>query len=206
VQALPDAILVHCNGTIVFVNPATLKLLGATSTDQLLGKQLFDFIHPDYVPVIEERIRRFPTREVADTPLEHLMIGLDGTHKDVEGLAIPITWEGAPAIEVVIRDISERRHAQQSDQEWHKRLELAQKSGLKIGLWQWDLATNRVEWSDEMYRQFGLTKNSFSGSVEEASKGIHPDDKERVNAAIQKSIATSSEYAAQYRTVRKDGS
>ncbi len=204
VQALPDAILVHCSGTIVFVNPAMLKLLGASSPSQLLGRQLFDFIHPDFIPAIQERIRRFPTL-APDTPFEHLMLGIDGSHKDVEGLAIPITWEGTPAIEVVIRDISERRKAQHSVQEWNKRLELAQKSGLKIGLWQWDMGKNTVEWSDESYRQFGLQRDNFSGRVEDATASIHPDDLPRVKKAIERSVATSTDYAAQYRTVWPDG-
>lgn len=205
VQALPDAVLVHCSGTIVFVNPATVRLLGATSAQQLLGRQIFDFIHPDFIPAIQERIRRFPTLERPDTPLEHLMVALDGSHRDVEGLAIPISWEGAPAIEVVIRDISERRRAQHSTLEWNTRLELAQRSGLKIGLWQWDLASQMVEWSDETYRQFGVTREGFSGRVEDATERIHPADLQRVSEAIEKSITNSTDYAGQYRTVWPDG-
>jgi PAS domain S-box-containing protein len=134
------------------------------------------------------------------------MVALDGSLKDVEGLAIPITWEGAPAIEVVIRDISERRRAEHANEEWNKRLELAQSCGLKIGLWQWDLANNTLEWSDESYRQFGLTREKFSGRVEEATARIHPDDLPRIMAAINKSLSESCDYAAQYRTVWDDGS
>jgi PAS domain S-box-containing protein len=202
---LPDAVLVHCSGTLVFVNPATVTLLGATSAQQLLGRRIFDFIHPDFIPAIEARIRRFPTLRVPDTPLEHLMVALDGSTRDVEGLAIPITWEGAPAIEVVIRDISERRLAQHSAHEWNTRMELARRSGLKIGLWQWDLSSHKIEWSDETCRQYGLTRETFSGRVEDATERIHPADLARVKEAIEKSIANSTDYAAQYRTVWPDG-
>ena len=52
----------------------------------------------------------------------------------------PISWHGAPAIEVVLRDTRPRKRAEQAAHEWQKRLELAQKAGLRIGLWDWDVA------------------------------------------------------------------
>ncbi len=88
--------------------------------------------------------------------------------------------------------------------EWQQWLELAQKAGLRIGLWDWDVVANTVTWSDETYRQCGLTRDTFSGRVEDASARIHPEDRARVEKAIQKVLAGGTEYAAQYRLVRPD--
>ncbi len=205
VQALPDAVLVHCSGTIVFANPATLRLLGATSLNQLLGKNVFDFIHPEDIHAIQERSRLLPGLDAPESPIEHRMIALDGSVREVEGLAMPITWEGVPAIEVVVRDIAERKRVEHSIQNWNKRLELTRDSGLKIGLWEWDLEKNTIEWSDESYRQFGFTRETFSGRVEDALTRIHPDDLPKVQEAIDKAIQTHGDYAAQYRLVHPDG-
>ena len=106
----------------------------------------------------------------------------------------------------VLRDVTERKQMEQVDREWHKRLELAERAGLRIGLWDWDMAANTVIWSDETYRQFGFTRDTFSGRVEDAVKRIHPEDLPKVMEAIQDARAGSAEYSAQYRLVRQDGS
>jgi PAS domain S-box-containing protein len=88
--------------------------------------------------------------------------------------------------------------------EWQQWLELAHTAGLKIGLWDWDVLANTVAWSDETYRQYGLTRDAFSGRVEDAVARIHPEDRARVEEAIQKVLAGGTEYAARYRLVRPD--
>jgi PAS domain S-box-containing protein len=98
-----------------------------------------------------------------------------------------------------------RTWPQQQMVEWQQWLELAQKAGLRIGLWDWDVVANTVTWSDETYRQTGLTRDSFSGRLEDAVATIHPDDRARVEEAIQKVLAEGTDYATQYRLVRPDG-
>ena len=60
-------------------------------------------------------------------------------------------------------------------------------------------------WSDETYRQFGYSRDAFSGQVGEALNRIHPEDRLRVKRAIHKVLAGSGEYASQYRVVHPDG-
>jgi PAS domain S-box-containing protein len=91
--------------------------------------------------------------------------------------------------------------------DWQRRIELAEEAGLGIGLWDWDLDANTVVWSEETYRQFGLTREAFSASLEDAIKSIHPEDRRRVEEAIQCVLAGSdNRYASQFRVVRPDGS
>ena len=133
------------------------------------------------------------------------MIACDGSSVEVEAVAIPICCKGSLAIEVVIRDIRSRKREEQVAHKWQKRLELAQKAGLRIGLWDWDTVANTVIWSDETYRQFGYTRRTFSGRVEDAVTRIHPEDRSRVEDAIRKVVAGEAEYAEQYRLVWPDG-
>jgi PAS domain S-box-containing protein len=205
VEALPDAILVHSENKIVFINPFCLRLLNAELPEQLLGKDIGEIVHPDYLPAIKSRIEECYSTGIASLPTESVLIACDGSPVEIEAVAIPICWNGTPAIEVVARDIRRRKRAEQEVRDGQKRLELAQKAGLRIGLWDWDTVTNTLIWSDETYRQFGYAHDVFSGRVEDALSRIHPEDRPEVEEAIGKVIAGGSEYAQQYRLVRPDG-
>lgn len=204
-EALPDAILVHSENKVVFVNPFSVRLLAAERPEQLLGKDLSEIVHSAYLPAIKNRIRNCYSTGLASPPMESILLACDGSSVEIEAVAIPICWNGSPAIEVVLRDIRERKRAERAAQQWQQRLELAQKAGLRIGLWDWDVAANMVIWSDETYRQFGFTRDTFSGRVEEAVTRLHPEDRPIVENAIRKVVAGGGEYAAQYRLVRPDG-
>jgi PAS domain S-box-containing protein len=205
VEALPDAILVHSEDKIVFVNPFCVRLLGAAGPEQLLGKDINEIVNPDDLPAIRNRIQDCYASGTASPPMESVLIACDGSSVEIEAVAIPICWNGAPAIEVVARDIRDRKRAERAVQDWQERLVLAQKAGLRIGLWDWDAVANTVIWSDETYRQFGYTRDTFSGRVEDAVTRIHPEDRPRVEDAIRKVIAGGAEYAQQYRLVWPNG-
>lgn len=206
VEALPDAILVHSENKIVFVNPFCVRLLAARGPEQVLGKDIQEIIHSEYRSAIRGRIEDCYLTGTASPPLEAILIACDSSPVEIEAVAIPISWNGSPAIEVVLRDIRQRKRAEQAAQEWQKRLELAQKAGLRIGLWDWDIVANTVIWSDETHRQFGYTRDTFSGQVEDAVIRLHPEDRPRVEDAIRKVLAGGAEFAEQYRVVRLDGS
>jgi two-component system NtrC family sensor kinase len=205
VEALPDAILVHSEDKIVFVNPFCVRLLGEAGPEQLLGKDINEIVNPDDLPAIRNRIQDCYASGTASPPMEFVLIACDGSRVQIEAVAIPICWNGAPAIEVVARDIRDRKRAERAVQDWQERLVLAQKAGLRIGLWDWDAVANTVIWSEETYRQFGYTRDTFSGRVEDAVTRIHLEDRPRVEDAIQKVIAGGGEYAQQYRLVWPDG-
>ncbi|HEV7676753.1 MAG TPA: PAS domain-containing protein [Candidatus Angelobacter sp.] len=203
---LPDAVMVHIGDEIVYVNPFCVKLLGAQGPEQLIGKQISEIIKSDYLSPIKDLLRDCIATGKASPPTESTLIALDGSHLPIEGVAIPVIWNGSFAIEVVLRDIRERKIAEQTTQEWQQRLGLAQQAGLRIGLWDWDTAADMVSWSDETYRQFGFTRETFSGRVCDAVPRIHPEDLPRVEKAIQGTLSGNGEYSEQYRLVRPDGS
>jgi PAS domain S-box-containing protein len=112
VELSPDGIAVHQQGRVVYINPTGLRLIGADSPEQVIGKPALDFVHPDYHAIVTERIRRsYELGEPSDL-IEEKLIRLDGSPVSVEIVAIPIAYHGQPAIQVVIRDISERKRAE----------------------------------------------------------------------------------------------
>jgi PAS domain S-box-containing protein len=111
VEFSPNSICVHRDGELLYVNPAAVRLFGVANRDELVGRSVLDFIHPDSLPVVRERIRQVGAGETAPL-IEEKFVTVNGEVRDVEVTAIPIIYERAPAAQVMIRDISERKRSE----------------------------------------------------------------------------------------------
>ncbi len=111
VEFSPNSICVHQDGKLLYVNPAGVRLFGAIDRTQLVGRSVLDFIHPDSLAVVRERIRQVRKGETAPL-IEEKFVTLNGEIRDVEVTAIPIIWKRAPATQVIIRDITERKQGE----------------------------------------------------------------------------------------------
>jgi diguanylate cyclase (GGDEF)-like protein/PAS domain S-box-containing protein len=105
----PDAILAHRAGHIVYANPAAVRLFGAPYAQVLLEKKTVELIHPDYVESQTKRMHAIYKHEVIPAAVESKFLRLDGQVIDVEVQGTAIDFDGEPAIQVVIRDISKRK-------------------------------------------------------------------------------------------------
>jgi len=113
VELLPDPIAVHIDGKIMFVNSAAVKASGAETPEEFLGKNVLDLVHPDYRVIVSERIRQI--QEGTAVPMiEEKFLRTDGTIFEAEVTAMPFLWHGHRAIQVVMRDLSERKKADQA--------------------------------------------------------------------------------------------
>lgn len=112
VEFSPEAIVVHRGGKFVYVNPAGIKLVGAENPKDLIGKNIMDFIHPDYREIVQERVQNGYKRKKAPR-MEEKFLGLDGQVTDVEVVATPIVYQGESAVQVIIHNITERKKAEQ---------------------------------------------------------------------------------------------
>lgn len=75
-----------------------------------------------------------------------------------------------------------------------------------IGSWEWDVRKNKITWSDELYRIYGLAPQQFEADYETFLKYIHPDDKGFVDQAVQKAFKDQQPFAFVHRVVRPDNS
>ena len=101
-------------------------------------------------------------------------------------------------------DITEQSTATAALEESEKRLNEAQRIA-QVGSWELDLATDQLTWSDETYRLFEVDKASAITPGEAFQKGIHPDDRERVQHAYRYSVETHTPYEAEHRLLMPDG-
>lgn len=116
----PDAVVVHRHGRIIYVNPAAISLLGAAAVDDLAGKQILEVTHPDYHPLVTERLDNV----TGAMPLVEMgFLRRDGSMAEVEIPSIPIFYDGSPAVELVARDISARKRVEAALRESEVRFE-----------------------------------------------------------------------------------
>ena len=108
VELSPDMIALHSRGKYVYVNPAGIKMFGASRPEDLIGKPTSETIHPDYTELVKERIGQLMQGKTVPL-VEEKYIRLDGKIVDVEVAAAPIPSQGEPMVQVIARDITERK-------------------------------------------------------------------------------------------------
>ncbi|WP_139979517.1 SpoIIE family protein phosphatase [Nocardioides litoris] len=74
-----------------------------------------------------------------------------------------------------------------------------------VGAFDWDLATDTLRWDDRLLDLFGLTRETFGGTIGAFTDCVHPDDRSLVGAALQAAVDACSVYEAEYRVVLPDG-
>jgi PAS domain S-box-containing protein len=115
VELSPDALFVQSTGkmSFLFINTAGVKLFGAHSARELVGKAVLDFIHPDHREAAQSRIDLLTDEHRAIPFIEQRIVRVDGSAVDVEIAAAPLTFEGRAAAQVIVHDITERKQAEE---------------------------------------------------------------------------------------------
>ena len=127
----------------------------------------------------------------------------DGTFLEVYSSPILMPEGEICSIEIV-RDITDRKLAEKEIRESKERLSEAQRIA-HIGSWDRDFSTNSVYWSDEMYRLFSLTPETFTHSLDEIVELVHPDDREFAADSLIKTIGNrQKKIEYEYRIINPD--
>lgn len=133
VESSPDAVLVHYQGNILFANRAAVALLGASTPEQVIGKPVMDFVHPDDRAAVTERLDKILEQGTELPLIQDKLIRLDQTEVQVEADSIfPFMYEGKPGVQVVAREVVDRGRRQEAPQgagdqlqeaeDWHRQL------------------------------------------------------------------------------------
>jgi PAS domain S-box-containing protein len=101
-------------------------------------------------------------------------------------------------------DATERRRAEQELRNREAQLADAQRVA-HVGSWEWDVRSNEVRWSDELYRIHGVEPATFEASYETFLGGVHPDDREYVDSVVKKAFHDGEPFVYDHRCVRPDG-
>ena len=109
VETAPDAIYIVVDEKLVFVNKEMIRLMGAESEDDLIGRTVWEHIHPHYHELVKQRVERMAQQSISAPPLEEVFKRLDGTNVYVEVSAVSIKYQHVAGMLVFVRDITERK-------------------------------------------------------------------------------------------------
>ena len=113
-EFLPECVIVHRKGIILYINPAGVATLKAKSAEATIGRSIYDIILPENLETARLRVRKVEEEGETTPPIETEYLRFDGSRFMGDARGAPITYEGRRAALVVIRDISERKRMEQS--------------------------------------------------------------------------------------------
>jgi PAS domain S-box-containing protein len=187
------------SGSIVDANPAAVSFYGYP------GKTLCSMSIQDINQLSSDQIsierQKTLNAEKGYFLFPHKLA--DGTIRTVEVYSSPLKIKKKHLLFSIIHDITERKKAEDALRESEEQLKKAQEIS-HLGSWELDLINNKLIWSDEVYRIFGLKPQEFAATYEAFLEAVHPEDREAVNDAYSASIRDGKDtYEIEHRVIRK---
>lgn len=208
-QSLLDSIVEHVPAMVFLkraedlrfelVNDTAEQILGYTR-QELLGKNDYDYFPAEQAEFFTSNDRTvLNDHKIVDIPEELVSAG-DGREKWLHTRKIGLyDGQGNPThLLGISMDITARKETELNLQKIQNNLAEAQRIA-HIGSWEFDLLTNRIYWSAEIYRIFEISPESFDTSYESFLELVHPEDREAVNKAYENALITRTPYEFEHR-------
>jgi PAS domain S-box-containing protein len=159
-------------------------------------------------------LRRLAFRSMIAVPMRYrgeligaltLFMGRSGRRHRAEDLALAeeLAMLAAPLV-ANARLLEKQRHAEAALRLSEERLRLATDAG-RLGIWDWDVAHNRLSWSERVHELCGTKPGDFSGRIEDFVALIHSDDRTAIRQKIDAALRDGDSYAAEFRVIRPNG-
>ncbi len=191
--------VVDARGFIIDVNRAYCSLSGY-DREELLGLHIHDIDVEESFEQTEEKIQRIITNGSELFETRHRR--KDGTIFPVE---ISITYLSEEEVFICFsRNFTQRKQAEEALRENEAILAQSQRIA-KVGSWKLGLSSNRLVWSDETYRIFGMEPKTFPLNCEVFLDFVHPDDRKSVVTAYGESLRKGKDsYEIEHRIIKKN--
>ncbi|HEY5883861.1 MAG TPA: PAS domain S-box protein [Pyrinomonadaceae bacterium] len=183
VELSPEAIIVHREGKLVYVNPAAVRLWGAHDSQELLGRSVLDLVHPDYKEAAQERIDTVEQLGTSTALTEIKHVRLNGEVIDVEVTGMPFLFRGQTAVQAVIRDITDRRRGKEALRQSETRLRTVV-GGASLILFAIDKEGIVTLAEGEGLKSLGRTGSHIVGRSVYEVYGEHPDILDYIRRAM----------------------
>jgi PAS domain S-box-containing protein len=178
---------------------------------EIIGKSLFQLYHSEYQIKAHQSFQLCGAGGM-ESGSELKLVRSDGVPVDV---SLSVSTVRAPSGEIVEvrmiwRDITRRKRAEQALKDSEANLAAAQRIA-RLGSWELDLAdgedlvTNKLRWSDEVFRIFGYEPGGCEVSNQMFFDAVHPEDRDRITGELQKCLSDHSPYKLEHRIVLPDG-
>jgi hypothetical protein len=199
----------NIKGEITFFNEFAQKFFGY-SQEEIIGLNVIGTIIPETDS--SGRDQKAMVRDIGKHPDKYHNNENENMRRN--GERIWITWTNKPIrneegkiVEILAigSDTTERREQEKVLQESEARLADAQRIA-HIGNWEWNIVEDRVQWSAETYRIFGVKSREFHASYENFFLCVHPDDREFVKQSLKKALRNHKSFSITHRIILTDGS
>lgn len=166
--------------------------------------RFLSFIHPDDREIVAKGIDEIYTKDLLDYTFR--IITPEGKIKILRSVAqVKRNEKGEPLVVIgTERDTTEKQNLIDKLQRSEKLYKQAQTLA-HLGNWSWDITTNTIEWSDELYRIYGLEPQAHTLNYEEYLSLIHPDDLDKVKKQVEQAMKTHEPWEFTHKLVRKNG-
>ncbi|MFZ3382918.1 MAG: PAS domain S-box protein [Candidatus Methanoperedens sp.] len=192
------------SGKFLNLNKKYCDIVGYTK-EEMLNKDFQSITYPDDLKTSLGNMELLKSGKIREFSMEKRYIRKNGDIIWVNLTISPMWNPGEPPDYniAVVQDITERMQAEEKLRESESRLKKSQEIA-HVGSWALDVSTNRLTWSDEAYRIFGLQPAEFNPSYEVFLDLVHPDDRIMVDAAYSGSIREGRDtYDIEHRIVRR---
>ncbi|MCH9770167.1 MAG: PAS domain-containing protein, partial [Gammaproteobacteria bacterium] len=212
----PDILGIVKDAKFVYVNPAALNILGY-SRDDFIRYDFRKFVHQDDWQITAGELKKLVVEK------DYQTLNFENRHICKDGSIKWIAWRGVLGedgnIYVIGSDVTQYKYKleQQANLEQtlalnksleknQRRFDLSQQLA-KVGNWDWDLLTNEIYWSDEVFRIFGVKKGKVKLSKEFFIQCVHPDDRQRIVQMMDDMFSGKIEprYNEYFRVICPDG-
>lgn len=200
------------DGSYDYVNPAAEKITGYSLDEFYSSNRLLkNAIHPDFKDHYNQTFKKLLEGEVVPD-FEYKILTKNGEEKWLNQRNNLVTdSKGKPlAIEGIVTDITVRKYAElvykskrKECEDEHHRFEMAQKVA-SMGVWENELATNNLKWSNEMYKILGLPPNT-DVNLEDVRNIFPEKELERFNQAVEDAVKYNKPYSNDYKIIRPNG-
>lgn len=202
VELFPEAVFVHQDNIIKYINPSGVEMFGAANAQELNGQDLMNFVSPQFYEHVKARIQKVYQEHITLHPAEFQYLTVDGQTLVAESTATYIEYAGAPAVLSVVRDISERQQAELALQESEEQLS----SVFRIA------PTDIGVVADRMFKQVNARICEMTGYTEEElvdqnARILYPSDEdyEYVGREKYRQISEHGTGTVETRWQTKDG-
>ncbi len=204
----PDYIYaVDPEGRIEYIN----RVAEGLKLRDVIGSNLFDYQTEDSRKLVEEAVQQVFKNGKA-TAYTHEAELPDGTRHYTSSVAPIFEGKKVRSVAIISRDETERMiinremsHLKDQLERKIQQLDVVLKVG-KIGVWDWDLDTGYIDWDETMYALYDLPRSKFKNRYEDFENRVHPDDRLKVQKAVQDSLASGRDFNTEFRVVHQDGS
>ena len=188
------------DNNIFIPSPNYRRLLNIT--EGAMPKDMQKHLHPEDAERIAA-VRNKAIEETGDYDTEY-RYNVNGDEKVIWSRGTVTIKNGRKIMTGTVMDVTNRHQLLLQLQRSEALYKQAQELG-KIGNWTWDIPNNKIEWTDELYRIFGLEPSYGAVTFEEYMSLLHPDDVARVSTVIQECFTNHTPYEVHHRLVMKNG-